>query len=649
MIQNLKYKAAFMNGRVLEQDMDLKEGVTLIHGANESGKSFSLEMVRFALFGTKALRGEVKGYKELSVQMHFRVNGHAYNVSRNLSKADLVSIIDGSPIATGTKPVNEAIIDLFGFGLDVFDVACSVNQGEVERLGFMKPTERKAMIDKIVGLDSIENLEKFARSKEKEATAAADTVGGTLVQPVEPEKPEDYQPSEALRKAIIDLAVELKEARDLGEFRNLSKPVPPDDPGISESLDDLDYAVKSYHQKKGQQERLTYLNNTPVPPSEEALAQAVVNIEQWENYSEKLAWQRRNPAPDETHSLDQLKAWRDDWHMIRRQEAWDQQSVTCQHCGEETATTLDDKRPGPANGVPKPPLTKNEIGALYEEIDHWNSADMVAKRVEYAAVPMPTWRTDLTMSEIRDHRIYAKERKEIPILEAALVGFVDNNPTDLINKLVEYHQAVRKYQSAMEAYEADQKRKDNDVASIEEEYNSLTAFQAECLDWERRFSEFTIGTATYEKGMSVVQGHRTEAAKWNAATNAMKELRKRIKQYLLPSLNKVASNLLSNMTNGARQLVRIDDDFEIMIDGQKLQTLSGSGKAVANLAIRIGLGQVLTNGVFSVLMADEIDGSMDQERATATIDTLTNLTNNIGQILVVSHKEHDLQHKVEIT
>ena len=649
MIQNLKYKAAFTNGRTLEQNMDLKEGVTLIHGANESGKSFSLEMVRFALFGTKALRGEVKGYKELSVQMHFRVNGHAYNVSRNLSKADLVSIIDGSPIATGTKPVNEAIIDLFGFGLDVFDVACSVNQGEVERLGFMKPTERKAMIDKIVGLDSIENLEKFARSKEKEATAAADTVGGTLVQPVEPEKPEDYQPSEALQKAIIDLAVELKEARDLGEFRNLPKPVAPDDPGITETVDDLDDAVKSYHQKKGQQERLAYLQSTPVPPSEEALAQAVVNIQQWENYSEKLAWQRRNPAPNMEFDIDQIEKMIAKHDLAHKQAMWDRKSIVCQHCGEKTAATTEDTRPGGAKDVVVPQFDLAYLKDRKSDLDHWNSAGMVAKRAEYAAVPMPTWKTDLTMSEIRDHRIYAKEREEIPVLEAALVGFVDDNPSEKLQELLQYSKLVRNYDAAMREYEADQKRKDNDVASIEEEYNNLTVFQAECLDWERRFSEFTLGTATYEKGMSVVQGHRTEAAKWNAATNAMKELRKRIKQYLLPSLNKVASNLLSNMTNGARQLVRIDDDFEIMIDGQKLQTLSGSGKAVANLAIRIGLGQVLTNGVFSVLMADEIDGSMDQERATATIDTLTNLTNNIGQILVVSHKEHDLQHKVEIT
>ena len=46
-----------------------------------------------------------------------------------------------------------------------------------------------------------------------------------------------------------------------------------------------------------------------------------------------------------------------------------------------------------------------------------------------------------------------------------------------------------------------------------------------------------------------------------------------------------------------------------------LETLSGSGKACANLALRIGLGQVLTNKVVSLFIGDEIDASMDTERA----------------------------------
>jgi hypothetical protein len=42
------------------------------------------------------------------------------------------------------------------------------------------------------------------------------------------------------------------------------------------------------------------------------------------------------------------------------------------------------------------------------------------------------------------------------------------------------------------------------------------------------------------------------------------------------------------------------------------------GKAVANLALRLGLGQVLTNKVFSLFIGDEIDASLDGSRAQQT-------------------------------
>jgi DNA repair protein SbcC/Rad50 len=44
------------------------------------------------------------------------------------------------------------------------------------------------------------------------------------------------------------------------------------------------------------------------------------------------------------------------------------------------------------------------------------------------------------------------------------------------------------------------------------------------------------------------------------------------------------------MTGGQRSVVVVDQEFDVTVDGQRLDTLSGSGKAVANLALRLGLG-----------------------------------------------------------
>ena len=126
------------------------------------------------------------------------------------------------------------------------------------------------------------------------------------------------------------------------------------------------------------------------------------------------------------------------------------------------------------------------------------------------------------------------------------------------------------------------------------------------------------------------------------------DLKTRIKSHLLPSLNHVASVILTEMTGGARYLVEVDDEFEIRIDGAAVCTLSGSGKAVANLAIRIALGHILTNRVFSLFMADEVDGSMDAERADYVAQALQRLTGRVRQVILITHKRLDTDQHIEL-
>lgn len=102
------------------------------------------------------------------------------------------------------------------------------------------------------------------------------------------------------------------------------------------------------------------------------------------------------------------------------------------------------------------------------------------------------------------------------------------------------------------------------------------------------------------------------------------------------------------MTGGELNTIVVDHEFDITVQDAPIHTLSGSGKAVANLAVRIGLGQVLTNKRFSLFMADEIDGSMDSERAEFTANALQSLTKFINQVILVTHKNPEADHYVQL-
>src|SRR5438552_12865978 len=135
-LKSLTYSTIFPStGRTLSGQFDFKKGFGTITGRNEAGKSCVIEMVRYCLFGSAALRGKAEDYKKLAASLTFAVKGNTYTATRKSTGATLLR--DSEQIATGTRPVNEKIIEILGFGLEVFDVACAANQGDLERLGAM--------------------------------------------------------------------------------------------------------------------------------------------------------------------------------------------------------------------------------------------------------------------------------------------------------------------------------------------------------------------------------------------------------------------------------------------------------------------------------------------------------------------------------
>ena len=84
----------------------------------------------------------------------------------------------------------------------------------------------------------------------------------------------------------------------------------------------------------------------------------------------------------------------------------------------------------------------------------------------------------------------------------------------------------------------------------------------------------------------------------------------------------------------------LTDDMEILVGDMPIEALSISGRALGHLSLRMALGQVLTNSVFPVFMADEVDASMRNNRAQNVLDSLTDmLSGSMKQIIMISHRE----------
>ena len=675
MFHHLSYEVTFpTTARKLSADVDLSTGLGAIIGPNESGKSMVLEMLRFSLYGTAALRGSAADYRTLKVEAEFTARGHRWQVKRTITRATLQK--DGADEATGVSAVNGAILRLLGFNLAVFDVACAANQGEIERLGSMKPAERQKLVDSVVGLDKIDALGRWCAEEASLRTREADGLLRGLLVPTEPVEPECYCNRSAI-EAFLELA-EKDNAELLTVTGALSAPATPAPvkPQCSvdqtvEELEEQEVALRaSQASLAGVEAELAVM--PPVVDVDALEAQVAAH----EAYVRAQVFIRQNPLPefDEIALAEMRQRWadRDRLHLehaaydedqahVRRHAALVARGVNeCPECAHTWALEADaiSEVEGKILNLPKPdpipPAPRISLPAIERMETQW--ADIDIKALEEAqAVPVAR-DIGIHVEDLPRYRDAVERRGGLEAQRLQLRSEIERLsvvPGQLRDRRT-YETAAALYDHQVELYEADQERRQAlEARKVELDYapermKDLRPVVARFAPYERELAEYQRVRVIYDERKAEAAELMTAAEGWRKAREALFSLRGLIKQHLIPSLNLVASRLLVNMTGGQRRSIYVDETFDVQVDGQPLDTLSGSGKACANLALRIGLGQVLTSGVFSVFLADEIDASMDQFRSEKTAEVLQTLTRFVSQVLLVSHKTPTADYYIEL-
>lgn len=621
-LKRLSYSNTFpTTGRTLSNLIDFQEGLGTITGPNEAGKSFIIEMIRFAWFGSAALRGSAADYKRLRCILEFDLRGHTYVVSRAGNNARLLR--GDTELAVGVRAVNEKIVNLFGFGLDVFDIACVANQDELQKLGALRPAERKRIVDSVIGLGVLDELSKNAANEALSFTRRADDLEKFLAPPVQPVMPEDYLPSLTWQQEH-DRLVGLKSEYDQLKGKlsvQIAEPQRPEDPQflpieVLQSLlsdqDELRVALTLARKELGR-----------LPPSSRYTQ---VDVDRFR--AEALKFEQ---AMQKARFLSQYQEPRySEADLVAFAEH------ECPNCGHSWSTGCKDLDLSPAQIEEELRLARRWAAVA----DQWE----VLK-----SYPDDTSRPRFTPNELAQLEagiVAEAERKRLASQIKDLDERIKSQPDygAMVRKVEQFNDAMIRYEADLlrfEKWKTDQGLLRGRAALLEVDIHSLSAVESSLRDaraYEQALVGFKEAKTKFEEVSTHIREFREQAANWTKVRTALTNLRGLVKQHLVPSLNFVASTFLCAMTGGQRQLVMVNEDFEILIDNQPLDTLSGSGKGVANLAIRLALGQVLTNNVLSLFMGDEIDGSFDKDRAENTMQVLNTLRGKISQILLVTHK-----------
>jgi exonuclease SbcC len=125
---------------------------------------------------------------------------------------------------------------------------------------------------------------------------------------------------------------------------------------------------------------------------------------------------------------------------------------------------------------------------------------------------------------------------------------------------------------------------------------------------------------------------------------ALTDLRDDLNSSLRPDISDRASSFLSELTHGRYVELELDEDYSatVLDDGDPQKVISGGEEDVANLAFRLAISEMiaeLAGQPLSLLILDEIFGSLDEAHRSAVTDLLRSLADRFSQVILVTHIE----------
>jgi exonuclease SbcC len=126
-----------------------------------------------------------------------------------------------------------------------------------------------------------------------------------------------------------------------------------------------------------------------------------------------------------------------------------------------------------------------------------------------------------------------------------------------------------------------------------------------------------------------------------------------------PTLSSYASEFFERLTDGKYNELELDKDYELLIydngKSYEIERFSGGEEDLANLCLRLAISEIITeraSGIFNFIILDEIFGSQDIFRRQNIMKALSSLSTKFRQIFLITHIEdvkNDMENIILVT
>jgi DNA repair protein SbcC/Rad50 len=173
--------------------------------------------------------------------------------------------------------------------------------------------------------------------------------------------------------------------------------------------------------------------------------------------------------------------------------------------------------------------------------------------------------------------------------------------------------------------------------AVAETRGELVAAEGAVRDLERRVAE----RATRER---TIAERKIELRLHNELDRAFSDLRADLNAAMRPEIGALASGFLADLTDGRYDEVDLDEDYRVVVldEGVPKPVISGGEEDIANLVLRLAISQMIAERAgqpLSLLVLDEIFGSLDESRRQHVLALLRRLGDRFPQVVLITHIE----------
>ena len=293
----------------------------------------------------------------------------------------------------------------------------------------------------------------------------------------------------------------------------------------------------------------------------------------------------------------------------------------------QEAAALDDERAKLAAGIAE---LERRIAALPERYDA-ERHDLVRDRLK-ALAPVVDRSAELKVRATRAEALVQEA-------EAADRGLTQREVrlADLTQAIAELAFSEEKFNEAREAHEtAERALRDAEMLGVSRQ-GQLKTTVAAVEGALRRLAERAERAARADAVRADLRAHEV-------LDDALGDLRTSLNTQLRPELSELASAFLADLTDGRYHELELDEQYRILVleDGEPRPVISGGEEDVANLVLRLAISQMVAERAgqpLSLLVLDEIFGSLDEGRRQHVVALLRRLADRFPQVILITHIE----------